>query len=208
MEHRRRSRKPLTTDQMLGIANYLTYARMAVVPVVVLVMMGMNDHVPYHYLVNRVLSWTAMALFAVAQASDAVDGYYARKYGVVSSFGKFMDPLADKLLSMSVFIMLVSLQRVSAWMVVLLMAREVSVTALRGIAASEDIEIAASDWGKKKTFLQSFALGALLIHYPFWGIHPRAVGVVLLWGTIVISVGSGIHYVSGFFKEVLKNQKE
>ena len=208
MEHRRRSRKPLTTDQMLGIANYLTYARMAVVPVVVLVMMGMNDHVPYHYLVNRVLSWTAMALFAVTQASDAVDGYYARKYGVVSSFGKFMDPLADKLLSMSVFIMLVSLQRVSAWMVVLLMAREVSVTALRGIAASEDIEIAASDWGKKKTFLQSFALGALLIHYPFWGIHPRAVGVVLLWGTIVISVGSGIHYVSGFFKEVLKNQKE
>ncbi len=202
---RRRRRKPLTKDQLLGIANYLTYGRIAMVPFVVAVLMMINDASPKLALM-RGLSWLAMGLFSVAQLSDAIDGYYARKYGVISSFGKFIDPLADKLMSMSIMIMLIPLGRLDAWMVALLIAREVSITALRGVAASEGIEIAASDWGKKKTFLQSFAMGALLIHYPFWGVNPHHVGDVLMWLTLVISLGSGLHYILTFFAEVLKSR--
>lgn len=207
MERRRRIRRPMTTDQLLGIANYLTYGRIALVPVVVILMMGINDFVPRRLSINLWLSWGAMACFTVAQISDVVDGYYARKFGVVSSFGKFIDPLADKLLSMSVMIMLIPLKRIAAWMVVLLIAREVTITALRGIAASEGIEISASEWGKKKTVIQSFSLGALLAHYPFWGIDSHAIGVVLLWITLLISVGSGIHYVLAFFGEILQKTR-
>ncbi len=207
MERRWRPRRPLTTDQLLGIANYLTYARIALVPIVVLIMMGLSDSAPRSLTWNKLLSWGAMLSFEIAQISDVVDGYYARKFGVISSFGKFLDPLADKLLSMSALIMLIPLHRIAAWVVVLLIARETIVTALRGMAASEGIEIAASDWGKKKTVIQSFAIGALLLHYPLWGINVRSVGMVLLWLTVVISVGSGIHYVLTFFEEVLESQK-
>lgn len=206
MERRWKARRPLTTDQLLGIANYLTYSRIALVPVVVLLMMGINDLVPHRHSWNVFLSWLAVISFTIAQLSDVVDGYYARKFGVVSSFGKFIDPLADKLLSMSVLIMLIPMKRIAAWMVVLLIAREVTITALRGIAASEGIEIAASEWGKKKTVIQSFGLGALLIHYPFWGLHPRPLGLVLVWLTLLISAGSGIHYVLAFFGEVLEKK--
>lgn len=203
---RRRKRRPLTREHLLGIANYLTYSRIAIVPVVVLLMMGINDFHLHHVMRNKWLSWIAMWIFTIAQLSDVVDGYYARKYDIVSSFGKFIDPLADKLLSMSILIMLIPLHRVAAWMVVLIMAREVTITALRSIAASEGIEIAASDWGKKKTLIQSFALGALLIHYPFWGLNPRPIGMLLLWLTLLISLGSGIHYVIAFFGEILEKK--
>ncbi len=196
----------MTRDQLLGIANYLTYGRIAVVPIVVLLMMGINDSNLHHLGRNMVMSWICMWIFTIAQLSDVVDGYYARKYDVVSSFGKFIDPLADKLLSMAVLIMLIPLHRVAAWIVVVIMAREVTVTALRSVAAAEGVEISASDWGKKKTLIQSFALGALLVHYPFWGINTRVIGVVLLWLTLAISVGSGIHYVLTFFNEILATQ--
>ncbi|QQR80125.1 MAG: CDP-diacylglycerol--glycerol-3-phosphate 3-phosphatidyltransferase [Deltaproteobacteria bacterium] len=203
---RRRRRKPLTKDQLLGIANYLTYGRIAMVPFVVAVMMMINDSSPKLALMKS-LSWLAMGLFSVAQFSDIIDGYYARKYGVVSSFGKFIDPLADKLMSMSIMIMLIPMDRMAAWMVALLIAREVSITALRGVAASEGVEIAASDWGKKKTFIQSFAMGALLIHYPFLGVDPHRIGEVLMWMTLAISLGSGLHYILTFFAEVLRKNK-
>lgn len=207
VERRWRPRRPLTRDQLLGIANYLTYGRIAIVPFMVLFMIGINDFDPERLGWNKFFSWMAMFFFTVAQISDVIDGHYARKYGVVSSFGKFVDPLADKLMSMSVLIMLIPLHRIAAWMVVLLIARDVTITALRSIAASEGIEISASDWGKKKTVMQAFALGALLVHYPFWGLNPRPVGLVLIWLTLVVSLGSGIHYVLTFFGEVLQKQK-
>lgn len=208
MERRRRPRKPLTKDQLLGIANYLTYGRIAIVPVVVLLTMGINDLRADRLAWNLLLSWLAMAFFTVAMISDVIDGYYARKFGVISSFGKFIDPLADKLLSMSSLIMLIPLHRIAAWIVVVLIAREVTITALRGIAATEGIEIAASDWGKKKTFIQAVAIGSLLAHYPFWTINPQRLGTFLIWLTLVVSAGSGIHYVWVFFREVMSSHKK
>lgn len=206
MEGRRRRRK-LTKDQLLGIANYLTYGRIATVPLVVLITMGINDARTAHLATNQFLSWLAMALFTIAGISDVVDGYYARKYGVVSSFGKFLDPLADKLLSISVLIMLLSLHRIAAWLVVVLVARDVTITALRSMASDEGILISASSWGKRKTLMQSFALGSLLIHYAVGPLDAQAIGTVLIWLTLLISLGSGVHYVWSFFSEVLERKK-
>jgi CDP-diacylglycerol--glycerol-3-phosphate 3-phosphatidyltransferase len=168
-------------------------------------MIGIND-ASNSLSLNKTLSWLAMAFFTVAQLSDIVDGYYARKYGVVSSFGKFIDPLADKLLAMAVLIMLIPLYRIQAWMVVLLTSREVMITALRSIAASEGVEIAASHWGKWKTVIQSVGLGALLVNYPFWGIPVHSFGMVLIWLTLLISFGSGIHYTMTFYQEVIHSK--
>ncbi|MBI2500862.1 MAG: CDP-diacylglycerol--glycerol-3-phosphate 3-phosphatidyltransferase [Deltaproteobacteria bacterium] len=204
---RTRARKPLTTDQLLGIANYLTYGRIVIVIIVVFLMMMMNDHDPDRILMTKTLSWICMVLVTIAGISDAVDGYYARKYGVVSSFGKFLDPLADKLLSMSVLIMLLSLGRVPAWIVVLLVARDVTITAVRSMAAAEGIEIAASWWGKRKTLIQTIALGFLLVHHQFYFLNPHAVGMGLLWVTLFVSIGSALHYITGFFSEVLTRKK-
>ena len=203
IERRWRPRKRMTRDQLLGIANYLTYARIAMVPVVVLAMAFIHDDQSHRLGMNVFLSWFSMLLFTVAQASDIVDGHYARKYGIVSSFGKFVDPLADKLMALAVLIMLVEMNRIAAWIVILLIAREVTITALRGIAAAEGIEIAASDWGKKKTIVQSIAIGALMIHYPFWRIDPHQFGLFLTGVTVIVSIGSGVHYAWIFFREVM-----
>lgn len=208
IERRWKPRKPLTTDQLLGIANYLTYARIALVPIVVALLMGIRPDRFDRASLNVFLSWTAMSFFVVAQVSDVVDGYYARKYGVGSSFGKFIDPLADKLLSTAGLVMLVELGRVSGWIAILLIARELTITGLRGIAASEGLEMAASDWGKKKTILLSVALGALMVHYPFWGIDPQRLGTIALWVTLAVSMGSGVHYVWTFFRAVIQGQSK
>jgi CDP-diacylglycerol---glycerol-3-phosphate 3-phosphatidyltransferase len=208
LERRWRPRKPLTTDQLLGIANYLTYARIALVPIVVALLMGVQPYRLDRQSLNVFLSWTAMFFFVVAQISDVIDGYYARKYGVTSSFGKFIDPLADKLLSTAGLIMLVELGRVSAWVAILLIAREITITALRGVAASEGLVLAASDWGKKKTVILSVALGCLMVHYPFWGMDPQRIGMALLWLTLAVSMGSGAHYVWTFFRTVMAGQSK
>ena len=205
-ERRRKPRRPLTIDQLKGIANYLTYGRIAMVPLIVFCLMGINDFDSARLWSNKFLSWVSMLLFVTAMVSDMIDGHYARKYGVISSFGKFIDPLADKLLSMSVSIMLVALLRVPAWIVILLVCRDVTITSLRSIAASEGLEISASDWGKKKTFAQSFAISFLLVHYPLSNFNPGNVGMVLLWVTLLISIGSGMHYGTTFFREVMKQK--
>jgi len=208
MERRTRARKKLTREQLLGVANFITYGRIALVPVIVLLLMGINDFNLHRLPMNRFLSTLAMAIFTIASLSDVIDGYYARKYQVISSFGKFLDPLADKLLALPTLVIMISLGRVEAWIVVLLLVREVTVTALRGVAAAEGIEIAASSWGKKKTLLLSITIGALALHYPFWHINPHKVGTFLLWLAVPLSLGSGLHYTYCFFAAVLKRQKK
>ncbi|MBI2981753.1 MAG: CDP-diacylglycerol--glycerol-3-phosphate 3-phosphatidyltransferase [Deltaproteobacteria bacterium] len=203
----RRHRKPLTKDQLLGIANYLTYGRIAAVPVVLVLMSMINDLNTTRQEMNYFLSWLSMAFLTIAGISDVIDGYYARRYGVISSFGKFLDPLADKLLSMSVMIMMIPMHRINAWMVIVLIARDVTITALRSMASDEGLELSASGWGKKKMLMHMFALGFLLVHYPTWGLDPHRIGTVLIWLTMALSLGSGIHYVWCFFGEVLEKNK-
>ncbi len=102
----------------------------------------------------------------LAGATDFLDGFLARRYRIVSRVGKFLDPLADKLLVSAALIMLIPLGRVPAWMAFLIVGRELAVTGLRGLAATEGIILAPDRWGKAKTLLQMAALTGLILHYP------------------------------------------
>ena len=206
IERKRRAR-PITREQLLALPNLLTYGRIAVVPLVVLLMLGINDADPSSLRLNQFLGWVTTLVLTAAGISDIVDGYYARKYGATSSFGKFLDPLADKLIAFAILIMLIPLRRLAAWVVVILMTRDITITALCSLAVGEGLEISASEWGKRKTLMQNFAMGFLLIHYPFHEIQCHQVGMILIGMTLFISVGSGLHYIWTFFSEVLQKKR-
>ena len=146
---------------------------------------------------NRISTWIAALLFSAAAITDYFDGYFARRFGLVSNLGKVMDPVADKLLASSAFIMLASLGWVPAWIVCIIIGREIAVTGLRNIIAEKGEDVSASNLGKYKTGLQIAAIIPLLIHYPFFGLDPQAIGVFFLWGALAFTLWSGADY---FFK--------
>ncbi len=129
--------------------------------------------------------------------SRLVDGYLARSYNSVSTLGKFLDPMADKLVVMTALIMLTGMARmphVPAWMVVVLVSRETLVTGLRAVAAAEGLIVGAEELGKYKMALQAIAIHGLLIHYTYLHVDFFAAGMFVLWISMVVSVWSGIDY--------------
>ena len=149
---------------------------------------------------NRLSTFIAAILFSVAAITDYFDGYIARKFGLVSNLGKVMDPVADKLLVSSAFIMLTSLGWVPAWMVCIIIGREIAVTGLRNIIAEKGEDVSASSLGKYKTGFQIAAIIPLLIHYPFFGLDVLAVGGFFLWGALAFTLWSGADYFIKFRK--------
>ena len=141
-------------------------------------------------------------MFFAATITDFLDGYIARNYGSGSTVGKFLDPLADKLVVTTALIMLAGmprLPRIPAWIVVVFVSREILVTGLRAVAAVEGQIIAAAELGKYKMVLQAIALQGLLIHYTYFYIDFFAAGLFILWIALVLSVWSGFEYfVKGF----------
>jgi len=151
-------------------------------------------------------SLLAALVFGIASITDLLDGYLARQQKAETAVGKLLDPMADKLLVLAGMIMLIPLDRVPAWMVVLIIGREVAITGLRGIASAEGIVIAASRWGKAKMILQSLALGALMLHYEYQGINFHILGIILLWIALVITLWSGIDYFYKFYREMTNKE--
>lgn len=147
------------------------------------------------------MSLIAAIIYGVASFSDMLDGFLARRANISSVTGKFLDPLADKLLNLAAIIMLIPLGRIPAWLVVIILVREIGVTALRGMAVNEHIVIAASKWGKYKNAFGSFGVAFLLLYYPFLGINWMLIGWILLIISVVFSIGSGVHYTYHFFAE-------
>lgn len=186
-------------NRFWNIPNSITFARLIVAPIL-LVLMLFLDYASTDENLSRILSFAAAMLFSVAMASDMVDGYYARKYKLTSTFGKFLDPLADKILFLTAMIMMIPLQRISGWIVAIFFIREVTITALRGIAVEEGIVIEASHWGKYKSAFVSTATVGMLLHYPFFGIEWRLISWLFLWPALLLSIGSGLHYTIGFFR--------
>src|SRR5713226_8530327 len=142
-------------------------------------------------------SWAAAGVFFVATISDYFDGYLARSYNSVSTLGKFLDPMADKLVVMTALIMLTGMTRmphVPAWMVVVLVARETMVPGLRAVAAAEGLIGGADEPGKYKMALQSIAIHGLLIHYTYFHVDFFAGGMFVLWIAVAVTVWSGIDY--------------
>ncbi len=176
---------------MLNLANKITILRILIAPLIVIAL----------YFEGPIMCWFGMILYACAMMTDWVDGYIARHSNTVTSLGKFLDPLADKVLICSVLIMFAYLQWVPAWVTVIVVCRELVVTGLRAIAAEEGIILAADTFGKIKTMLQALALGPLLVHYPFWGWDPNPLGMIVLYAALVLTVFSGVNYVYGFFRK-------
>jgi CDP-diacylglycerol--glycerol-3-phosphate 3-phosphatidyltransferase len=153
-------------------------------------------------------SFIAALLYAVTGATDFLDGYIARRKGLVTIIGKFLDPLADKLVVMAALVMLVHLGRVGAWVVILIMAREFIVTGLRTIAMGEGIVIAAGQEGKQKTAFQLVGITFLLLHYSYpidaflfsFDLDGNKVGTVLVYVSLLFSYWSAAIYVKGFVR--------
>ena len=173
-----------------NIPNILTLMRIAMVPVVA----GMlwNPPSPWECIV-------ACALFSVAMVTDVIDGYLARKWNLVSPIGAFLDPLADKLMVTTVLIMMIPLSWVPAWVIALLLCREMTITGLRGIASQQNLVLAAGGMGKIKTSFQSVSLAFLLWHYeldfPLIGhIRPDVCGIVFLYISLFFALTSALEY--------------
>lgn len=175
---------------MLNLPNILTMARIAVVPFLVVML----------YFPGPAMCCAAALVFIAASVTDVFDGILARRLGLVTNLGKFLDPLADKLLIGSMLIMLVRLDWVEAWVAVLIIGRELTVTGLRAVAADAGVVIAADSFGKLKTIIQTFALCPLILHYPLWGMEPEPLGSVLLYVALGLTLGSGANYIARFFR--------
>ncbi|MFA4874327.1 MAG: CDP-diacylglycerol--glycerol-3-phosphate 3-phosphatidyltransferase [bacterium] len=193
------------SQKFLNLPNWITIGRLLAAPVLLVVMLFIDD-ANLDVTLNRKFSFVAALVFTLAMCSDMVDGYLARKKGLQSTFGKFIDPLADKMLFIVAMIMMVGLGRMPAWIVAIFFIREVTITALRGIAVDEGIVIAASHWGKYKSAFVSIATVGLLLHYPFFDIQWRLIAWVLIVPSLVFSVGSGLQYSVGFFREVSRQE--
>jgi CDP-diacylglycerol--glycerol-3-phosphate 3-phosphatidyltransferase len=177
----------------LNLPNALTLLRILAVPVVVvalLVEMPNGDII-------------AAAVFAAAALTDGLDGYIARSRNSITTFGKLMDPLADKLLIIGALVSLVSLGRLEAWVAMVIIAREVAVTILRTIAAERGLVIAASWLGKAKTVLQIAAVIALIATNP----SPAWVDV-LVYAAVAVTIVSGADYFFGLRRRIDEQQRE
>ena len=175
----------------MNLPNKVTMLRFLAVPVFVLV-------------VSLFEGWgadlVAGLLFIVAACTDFVDGYLARSRNLVTTFGKFMDPLVDKILVTAALVALVAMERIPAWVVILILAREFAITGLRTIAVSENVVIAASPLGKLKTACQMTAIALLLLYTlpclaPAFAVTVYWLGEVLMYIALVLTLVSGGDYL-------------
>ncbi len=190
--------------KLLNLPNILTLARIAAVPVIVVLLLAESRENCF---------WAAL-VFSLAAITDWLDGYLARKWQVVTVLGKFLDPLADKLIVMAALIMLIPYDRVPAWAVFVILAREMLVTGLRSIASSEGIVIAASDLGKYKTIFQMVSIIGLLLHYRyywFFGVELNFLypsfhnaGIFFFYISLLLTLWSGGDYLFKFFRLFVK----
>jgi CDP-diacylglycerol--glycerol-3-phosphate 3-phosphatidyltransferase len=182
---------------MLNLANKITLLRMLMTPLVVVLL----------YFEGPVFCILAACAFLLASITDWIDGYIARRENIVTSMGKFLDPLADKILICSVLIMFVKLGWASAWVVIVIVCRELLVTGLRAMASDAGICLAADNFGKTKTVLQITAIIPLMLHYPVAGVAFWPIGEVLLYIALAMTVFSGVNYCYDFYNSAYRRQQ-
>lgn len=173
----------------MNTANKITLSRVCMIPVFVILVL----------FENHIMQFAALIVFIIAAITDTIDGYVARKYNMVSDFGKFLDPLADKLLVTAALSALVGMGRISVWVLFIIIVREFIVTGLRLIAVKSGIVIAASNWGKIKTVLQLIVISIALLPFEFGQnifIFKNMSLIDLLMGLVVaVTIISGWEYV-------------
>jgi CDP-diacylglycerol--glycerol-3-phosphate 3-phosphatidyltransferase len=191
------TRRERLREELLNAPNLMTLGRIALVPVFLYLL----------YYENRRNSFLAALIYAGCALSDWFDGWLARVSDKVTTLGKFLDPLADKVIVLSALVILVRLGRVQVWVVVVIVAREFLISGLRTIAATEGLVISASQGGKWKTSLQLCGIICLMLHYHFaidylFGTVVtdfQAVGTWLLYLSLVPGIASAVDYVRAFY---------
>lgn len=178
----------------MNIPNYLSFSRVLAVPVFIVLML---DPTPPRAIL-------AGCVFAVASATDWLDGHLARKWGQVTRIGKLLDPIADKILVSAALIVLVEIDssRVPAWMAITLIGREIAVTGLRAMAASDGVVIPAETVGKFKVSAQIIAVLAFIINYAVQAEWAADLGKAAIWLAMVLSLSSGLQYFRNYWKRI------
>jgi len=169
--------------------NGLTLIRIAIIPLIIVL---------FSFPSSRFMVFFAALVFGIAAFTDYLDGFLARRQGKVTFMGKALDPVADKLLTSSAFIMLAAHGWVPAWMVCVIVGRELAITGLRSVIAGKGVDISASRLGKLKTGFQIAAIIPLMIHYPFLNLECQSIGQVLIWVALGFTVWSGVDYFIKF----------
>jgi CDP-diacylglycerol--glycerol-3-phosphate 3-phosphatidyltransferase len=168
---------------------WFTISRIAMVPFILLCML------PNAFWWNV----AAAVLFIMASSTDYYDGYFARKYNAISNMGKFMDPVADKILVSSVLVMMAYFQQIDPWMVIVILARDTFISGIRSIAAADGVVIAAKPAGKWKTALQMAAIpGVMIGEIPGYLPYLDKIAYTVLWVSVVLSISSGVEYFMAY----------
>ena len=189
--------------EILNLPNLITIGRLFLIPPV-LVLIDPTDPIN---------NFIATLLFASASLLDILDGWLARRQNLVTVFGKFMDPLADKLMAMAVMIWLVHVDLLPPWLVVLMLARDFYISGLRSVAASLGIVIAAGEGGKVKTVFQLVGICCILVRYAYrWPLTDelvdfQVIGMFFLYVSLLLSIGSAVQYTVDF-RTTLRQQRE
>ncbi|QSZ26371.1 CDP-diacylglycerol--glycerol-3-phosphate 3-phosphatidyltransferase [Aceticella autotrophica] len=169
----------------MNLANKITITRLLMIPIFIIILLSDLN-------CKNILS---AVFFALASLTDKLDGYVARKYNQITSLGKFMDPLVDKVMVSSALIALIQLGRIESWIVIIILAREFIVTGLRTVAANKGIVIAANIYGKYKTTFQIIAVILLMLNnYPFSLIN-FPLSTIMVYLALITTVFSGIDYI-------------
>lgn len=179
----------------LNIANQLTLVRIIAIPL----------YLVFLYINREWSNVTATIIFIIAGVSDFLDGFIARKYNMVTDFGKILDPIADKILVSASMIALMELDRLAGILVIIMLARDFAVGALRDLSASKGIIIPAGKWGKIKTGFQMTAIGMITFYDKWLYINWYYLGTVLIYISVVLSLYSGYIYYRNYFIQQNEN---
>lgn len=172
----------------MNLANRITLVRLVAIPVFLL----------FIYMNSPWSNVVATVVFSIASISDFVDGYVARKYNMVTDFGKVMDPVADKILVSAALIALVGLGRLPGWVAIVMLARDFTVGAVRDLSSSKGVIIPAGVWGKFKTAFQMVAVGMLTFHETFLMVNWHVMGTITIYIALILSVYSGFVYIKEY----------
>ena len=180
---------------MLNLPNALASLRILLAPLMFWIILNPDyfTDAGYHITWNY---YFASLLFVLASVTDFFDGFIAREWNQMTMLGAIIDPLADKMLTLAAFLGLMLIGEASAWAIYIIIIRELFITGIRTVAVSEGLDIKASWSGKVKTVAQMFAIGFLLMHWPY--------GTELLWFAVALTLYSGLEYLYGFRKAILK----
>jgi len=192
------SANDFSRHNLVNLPNILTYLRMLSIPLILFFLAPPVSTKTWN---------TAFFLYVFASITDYLDGILARRHNLVTSVGKLLDPLADKLLTSAVLIMLIPLGKVQAWLVFLIIGREITITGLRSIAASQGLILNASRMGKNKMISQTIALLFLLLCIPQIQFVLDFLGLFFLWVSLILGYWSAGAYFSHFYHEMKRQEQ-